>query len=94
MECESAQDLSHEVCGVYHQQRLRNKCALRADSMHARHAIVEINVVIGVLVVHGELLVVVRVVPVFLDCDYAVVRRTLFLIAFHRSHCFHRSHFT
>ena len=27
------------------------------------------NVVIGVLVVHGELLVGVRVVPVFLDCD-------------------------
>ena len=33
-----------------------------------------VNVVIGVLVVHGELLVVVRVVPVFLDCD-AVVHR-------------------
>ena len=49
--------------------------------MHVvRHAIVEVNVVIGVLVVHGELLVV-RVVPVFLDCD-AVVRRTLVLIAF------------
>ena len=30
-----------------------------------RHAIVEVNVVIGVLVVHGELLVVVRVFPVF-----------------------------
>ena len=30
--------------------------------------------VIGVLVVHGELLVVMRVVPVFLDCD-AVVHR-------------------
>ena len=38
----------------------------RADSMHVvRHAIVEVNVVIGVLVVHGELHVV-RVVPVFL----------------------------
>ena len=57
--------------------------------MHVRHAIVEVNVVIGVLVVHGELLIVVRVVPVFLDCD-AVVHRTLVLIAFHRSHCFHR----
>ena len=42
--------------------------------MHVvRHAIVEVNVVIGVLVVHGELLVV-RNVPVFLDCD-AVVHR-------------------
>ena len=45
---------------------------MRADSVHVRHAIVEVNVVIGVLVVHGELLVVVRVVPVFV-CD-AVVR--------------------
>ena len=57
--------------------------------MHVRHAIVDVNVVIGVLVVHGELLVVVRVVPVFLDCD-AVVYRTHVLIAFHSSHCFHR----
>ena len=56
------------------------QCAICADSMHVRHAIVEVNVVIGVLVVHGELLVVVRVVPVFLDCD-AVVHRTLVLIA-------------
>ena len=69
------------------------QCALCADSMHVvRHAIVEVNVVIGVLVVHCELLVV-RVVPVVV-CDDAVVRRTLVLIAFHRSHCFHRSHFT
>ena len=39
-----------------------------ADSVHVmRHAIVEVNVVIGVhIVVHHELLVVVRVVPVFL----------------------------
>ena len=52
------------------------QCAMCADSMHVvRHAIVEVNVVIGVLIVHGELLVVVvRVVPVFLDCD-AVVHR-------------------
>ena len=43
--------------------------------MHVvRHAIVEVNVVIGVLVVHGELLIVVRAFPVFLDCD-AVVHR-------------------
>ena len=41
---------------------------MRADSVHVmRHAIVEVNVVIGVhIVVHGELLVVVRVVPVLL----------------------------
>ena len=69
------------------------QCALCADSMHVvRHAIVEVNVVIGVLVVHCELLVV-RVVPVVV-CDDAVVRRTLVLIAFHRSHCSHRSHFS
>ena len=55
--------------------------ALCADSMHdVHHAIVEVNVVIGVLVVHCELLVV-RVVPVVV-CGDAVVRRTLVLIAF------------
>ena len=43
---------------------VEQRCAMRADSMHVvRHAIVEVNVVIGVLVVHGELLVV-RIVPV------------------------------
>ena len=57
------------------------QCALCASSMHdVHHAIVEVNVVIGVLVVHCELLVV-RVVPVVV-CDDAVVRRTLVLIAF------------
>ena len=57
------------------------QCAPCADSTHdVHHAIVEVNVVIGVLVVHWELLVV-RVVPVVV-CDDAVVRRTLVLIAF------------
>ena len=57
------------------------QCALCASSMHdVHHAIVEVNVVIGVLVVHCELLVV-RVVPAVV-CDDAVVRRTLVLIAF------------
>ena len=66
---------------------------MRAVSMHVHHAIVEVpcvNVVIGVVL--GELHVV-RVVPLVV-CDDAVVRRTLVLIAIHRSHCFHRSHFT
>ena len=55
--------------------------ALCAGSTHdVHHAIVGVNVVIGVLVVHCELLVV-RVVPVVV-CDNAVVRRTLVLIAF------------
>ena len=61
---------------------------MRAVSRHVRHAIVGVpcvNVVIGVVL--GELLVV-RVVPVFV-CDDGVVHRTLVLIAFHRSHCFH-----
>ena len=43
---------------------------MRAGSVHVRHAIVEVqcvNVVIGVhIVVHVDLLVVVRVVPIFL----------------------------
>ena len=72
-----AQNLSHEVSSSSVEQ-----CALCADSTQdVHHAIVEVNVVIGVLVVHGELLVVVRVVPVVV-CDDAVVRRTLVLIAF------------
>ena len=49
--------------------------------MHdVHHAIVGVNVVIGVLVVHCELHVDVRVDPVVV-CDDAVVRRTLGLIA-------------
>ena len=89
MKC--AQNLSHEVCGVT--IKLWNKDA-RALSVHVRHASVEVqvhcvNVVIGVVL--GEMHVV-RVVPVVV-CDDAVVRRTLVLIDFHRSHCFHRSHF-
>ena len=56
------------------------QCALCADSTHDVHqAIVEVNVVIGVLVVRCELLVV-RVVPLVV-CDDAAVRRTLVLIA-------------
>ena len=65
------------------------------DACSLSHASVEVqvqcvNVVIGVVL--GELLVV-RVVPIVV-CDDAAVRRTLVLIAFHRGHCFHRSHFT
>ena len=64
---------------------------MRAVSVHVRHASVEVhvhcvNVVIGVVL--GELLALVRVVPIVV-CDDAVVRRTLVLIAFHRSHCFY-----
>ena len=57
------------------------QCALRARSKHGvHHAIVEVNIVIGVVL--GELHVVVRVhVPLFVVCDEAVVRRTLGLIA-------------
>ena len=55
------------------------ECALRARSTHGvHHAIVEVNIVIGVVL--GELHVVVRVDPVDV-CDDAVVRRTLGLIA-------------
>ena len=65
-----------------HQQTVI-KCAMSADSVHVRHASVEVqvhcvNVVIGVVL--GELHVV-RVVPVVV-CDDAVIRRTLVLIAF------------
>ena len=55
--------------------------ALRARSTHGvHHAIVEVNIVIGVVL--GELQVVVRVhVPLVVVCDGAAVRRTLGLIA-------------
>ena len=77
------------MCGVITSV---DQCALCACSTHdVHHAIVGVNVVIGVLVVHCELHVV-RVDPVVV-CDDVVVRRTLVLIALHRSHCFHRSHF-
>ena len=91
MTLNALKDLSHEMC-VYH-HRLWNKDA-RADSVHVRHASVEVqvqcvNVVIGVVL--GELHVV-RVVPVFV-CDDAVVHRTLVLISVYRSHYIHRSRF-
>ena len=54
--------------------------ALRARSTHGvHHAIVEVNIVIGVVL--GELHVVVRVHVPLVVCDEAVVRRTLGLIA-------------
>ena len=69
------------------------ECALRARSTHGvHHAIVEVNIVIGVL--FGELHVVVRVHIPLVVCDDAVVRRTLVLIALHRTLCFRRSHFS
>ena len=55
--------------------------ALRARSTHSvHHAIVEVNIVIGVVL--GELHFVVSVHdPLVVVCDEAVVRRTLGLIA-------------
>ena len=69
------------------------ECALRARSTHGvHHAIVEVNIVIGVVL--GELHVVVRVHIPLVVCDDAVVRRTLVLTALHRRLCFRRSHFS
>ena len=80
------------MCGVITSV---DQCALRARSTHdVHHAIVGVNVVIGVLVVHCELHVVVRVHVPLVVCDDAVVRRTLVLIALHRRLCFRRSHFS
>ena len=58
------------------------ECALRARSTHGvHHAIVEVNIVIGVVL--GELHVVVRVhvIPLVVVCDEAVIGLTLGLIA-------------
>ena len=68
--------------------------ALRARSTHGvHHAIVEVNIVIGVVL--GELHVVVRVhIPLVVVCDDAVVRSHTWS---HRSCCnccFRRSHFS
>ena len=76
-----------------HEQRLWKDA--RADSVHVRHASVEVqvqcvNVVIDVVLV---VLLVVRVVAVLLFDD-AVVHLTLVLIAENRSHCFHVAIFT
>ena len=69
------------------------ECALRASSTHGvHHAIVEVNIVIGVVL--GELHVVVRVHIPPVVCDDAAVRRTLVLIAQNRRLCFRRSHFS
>ena len=66
------------MCGVITSV---DQCALRASSTHGvHHAIVEVNIVIGVVL--GGVLVVVRVhVPLVVVCDEAVVRRTLVRIA-------------
>ena len=73
-----AQNLSHEVCGVTIRCETVRSCASSTHDVH--HTIVGVNVIIGVFVVHCELLVV-RVVSLVV-CDDAVVRRTLVLIAF------------
>ena len=80
------------MCGVITSV---DECALRARSTHdVHHAIVGVNVVSGVLVVHCELHVVVRVhVPLVVVCDEAVVGLTLGLIA-RCNCCFRRSHFS
>ena len=60
---ESAQDLSQGMWSV-RQSQLWNNCAVRAESVHVRHAIVNVTVVIRVVLC--GLLVGVRVVPVLL----------------------------
>ena len=72
-DCECAQNLSHE-CAMCIINRDCEQCAICADLMHVvRHAIVEVNVVIGVVLGEHVVLLVVRVVPFFV-CD-AVVHR-------------------
>ena len=66
-------------CAVSSQcETVRSTCTLNARCAPRNRGV---NVVIGVLVVHCELHVVVRVVPLVVVCDEAVVRRTLGLIA-------------
>ena len=68
------------------------ECALRARSTHGVHrAIVEVNIVIGVVL--GEVHVVVRVHVIPL-CDDAVIDLTLVLIALVVIIVFRRSHFS
>ena len=59
------------------------ECALRARSTKGvHHAIVEVNIVIGVVL--GELHVVVRVHVPLVVCDDTAIDLTLVLIALHR----------
>ena len=70
------------------------ECALCASSAHdVHHASVCVNVVIGVLVVHCELHVDVRVHVPLVVYDDAVVDLTLALIALVVNCGFRRSHF-
>ena len=72
-ECEKTQDLSRMRCETASSVK---ECALRARSTHGvHHAIVEVNIVIGVVL--GEVHVA-RVVPLVVD---AVIGLTLSLIA-------------
>ena len=87
---DETQNLSQKRCETTSSVK---ECALRARSTHdVHHAIVEVNIVIGVVL--GELHVVVRVHIPLVVWDDAVVRRTLVLIALHRRLCFRRSHFS
>ena len=73
-----AQDLTQMRCEMTSSGV--EECAPRARSTHGvHHAIVEVNIVIGVVL--GEVHVVVRVHIPLVVCDDAVVRRTLVLIA-------------
>ena len=65
------------MCGVITSVDQCAPCACSTHDVH--HAIVGVNVVIGVLVVHCELHVV-RVDPIVV-CDAVAVRRALVLIA-------------
>ena len=78
------------MCGVITSV---DQCAPRARSTHGvHHAIVEVNIVIGVVL--GELHVVVRVHIPLVVCDDAVIGLALVLIAFVVNCCFRRSHFS
>ena len=67
------------------QSQLWNKCAVRADSVHVRHAIVDVNVVIGGRALWSACWCTRRS---SFTCD-AVVLIHFVLIAANRSHCFH-----
>ena len=87
-ECEMRSELEPMRCAVSSRVWISALYVHAQRTMCTTQSLVRTSSLVSCIVVH-----VVRVDPVVV-CDGIVVRRTLVLIALHRSHCFRRSHFS